>query len=188
MCKGEVAYLRLTPKAHNDMYHTSSLSLIRSPEEKAQILADVGPDIYIKMTVTNIKRDPKCGQHASWPEKLKFYERVRLTGRELSEQQEWSNAKSLYARCIGIFRNVSKQQRELLTESESHQRDEILNLMNLNAALCSLKRDLFKDAIKHAQEALSYQAKNPKAYYRMYCGHKGLNDLDKAKENLEMAI
>lgn len=86
MIKGEVAYLKLGPEAHNEIYHTSRCSFIRTDKEKAQILADVGSTIYIKVSLTNIKRDPKCSQHASWPDKLKFFEKVRLTGRELCEQ------------------------------------------------------------------------------------------------------
>lgn len=62
MLKHEVAYLVLSPAAHNNMYHESlvNLSMIRTPEEKAKILASVGDLIYIKLTVANIKRDPKC--------------------------------------------------------------------------------------------------------------------------------
>lgn len=108
MRKGEVAYLVLTEDAHRKMYHTSNLSMIRTDEEKAQIFKDVGTQIWIKVTMTNIKRDPKCQQHAPWDDKVKYYEKVRLTGKELCEQQEWSNAKNLYARCIGLFKNISK--------------------------------------------------------------------------------
>lgn len=62
------------------------------------------------MHITNIKRDPKCENTATVEEKLKFFERVRITGRELCEQGEWSNAKNLYSRCIGLFKNMPKLQ------------------------------------------------------------------------------
>jgi hypothetical protein len=75
----------------------------------------VGPDIYIKVTITNIKRDPKCDTQAPWEEKIQFFERVRITGKELCEENEWSNAKNLYARCIGIFKNMPKKQKDSLT-------------------------------------------------------------------------
>lgn len=45
-----------------------------------------------------------------------------------------------------------------------------------------------QDAIKHAQEAITYQKNNPKAYYRMFMAYRQINDLDRAKENLELAI
>ncbi len=123
------------------------------------------------MHVTNIKRDPKCDQNASWSEKLKFYERVRITGKELSEENEWSNAKILYSRCLSLFKNISKAQRESFNEQELRKRDEILNLLNLNLALCLLKKNMPNDAIKCAQEALLSKKVNPKAHYRMYLAY-----------------
>lgn len=47
---------------------------------------------------------------------------------------------------------------------------------------------MHNDAIKHCKEALTFVKTNPKAYYRMSVAYKALNDLDRAKENLEMAI
>ena len=90
------------------MYHESQVSLIRSPEERQSILDSTGSQIYIKVTLTNIKRDPKCNQNATWSEKISFFEKVRVTGKELCELEEWSNAKSLYARCLGLFKNVTR--------------------------------------------------------------------------------
>lgn len=68
----------------------------------------MGPNIYIKVTITNVVRNPKCETKATWEEKTAFFDRVRSTGKELCEESEWSNAKTLYARCIGIFKNMPK--------------------------------------------------------------------------------
>jgi len=70
----------------------------------------------------------------------------------------------------------------------NEKRDEILNILNLNVAQCLLKKNMHNDAIKHCKEALTYVKHNPKAYYRMSIAYQALNDLDRAKENLEMAI
>ena len=145
-------------------------------------------DIYIRVHITNIKRDPKCDTKASLDEKLRFFERVRITGKELSEEGEWSNAKNLYSRCIGLFKNMPKPQKDSLTPELQAKRDEILNILNLNVAMCLLKKNMPNDAIKHAQEAISYEKNNPKAYYRMFMAYRQINDLDRAKENLELAI
>ena len=53
MRKGEIAYIELSPYAHRDMYHKSfeSLSPIRTAEEKAKIIASVGKNIWIKVTI-----------------------------------------------------------------------------------------------------------------------------------------
>lgn len=51
-----------------------------------------------------------------------------------------------------------------------------------------LKKNMPHDTIKHALEALTYEKNNPKAYYRMFMAYRSINDLDRAKENLELAI
>ncbi len=51
-----------------------------------------------------------------------------------------------------------------------------------------LKKNMPHEVIKHAQEALTYEKKNPKAYYRLHQAYKVMNDLDRAKENLLLAI
>ena len=75
MRKGEVSFLKLTPAAHHNMFRSCGQSFHRTPEEKEQIRQSVGPDIYIKVTITNIKRDPKCDTQAPWEEKIQFFER-----------------------------------------------------------------------------------------------------------------
>ena len=51
-----------------------------------------------------------------------------------------------------------------------------------------LKKKMPNDAIKHCNEAISYDKSNPKAYYRLSQSYLALNDLDRAKENLTLAI
>jgi len=51
-------------------------------------------------------------------EKLLFFEKVRTTGKELCEDKEWSNAKNLYSRCIGLFKNMPKKQKDALTADQ----------------------------------------------------------------------
>jgi hypothetical protein len=92
--------------------------------------------------VTNIKRDPTCDAKATWEEKVLFFEKVRDVGRELCAEGEYSNAKTLYARCLGAFKNMPKKQRESLSEEMNLRRNEVLNVLNLNTALCLLKKDM----------------------------------------------
>ncbi len=63
-----------------------------------------------------------------------------------------------------------------------------MNVLNLNVSHCLLKKNMPIDAIKHCKEALTYVKKNPKAHYRLALAYKSQNDLDRAKENLEIAI
>lgn len=104
----------------------------------------VGPTIWIKVSITNIKRNPKCDTQAPLDQKLVFYDKVRDQSRELIGLfQEYSNAERLYSRCISIFKNMPKRQKESLTEEQKEQRDEILNVLYANSALCFLKKGRF---------------------------------------------
>lgn len=140
------------------------------------------------MQIQNIKRDPKCETSATLEEKLKFFERVRITGKELCEEKEWHNAKNLYSRCIGLFKNMPKKQKDSLSPEQQLEREEILTILNLNVALCLLRKNMAPECIKHCQEAIKISPKNPKGYYRLCQAYKMVNDLDRAKENLLKAI
>ena len=85
-------------------------------EDKEEIKKTVSKEIFIRIYVHSIKRDPKCETQASLEEKLKFFERVRITGKELCEEKEWHNAKNLYSRCIGLFKNMPKKQKDSLSK------------------------------------------------------------------------
>ena len=79
----------------------------------------VGPTIWIRVNLTNIKRNPKCDTQAPLDQKLVFYDKVRDMSRELiSLFKEYSNAERLYSRCISIFKNMPKRQKESLTEEQ----------------------------------------------------------------------
>ena len=83
---------------------------------------------------------------------------------------------------------MPKPQKDALTPELQKKRDEILNILNLNVSMCMLKKNMPHDTIKHALEAITYEKNNPKAYYRLFMAYRVINDLDRAKENLEMAI
>ena len=141
----------------------------------------VGPTIWIKVSITNIKRNPKCDTQAPLDQKLVFYDKVREQSRELIGLfQEYSNAERLYSRCISIFKNMPKRQKESLTEEQKEQRDEILNVLYANSALCFLKKGRYPDCIKSCKNALEFKANNPKTHYRMALAYKAENDFDRS--------
>lgn len=114
---------------------------------------------------------------------------MRITGKELCEDQEFTNACKLYQRCAGLFKNVSRAQRDTLSEHEfSVHRLEIIGILEVNAAQCFFRRSLFKDCLKHCQEALSLKHNEVKAHFWMYKAYAQLKDLDNAKASLEAAI
>ena len=59
------------------------MKLQRTDEDRERMANSVGPTVWIKVTIVNIKRDPKCDIHAPLEKKLVFYEKVRETSREL---------------------------------------------------------------------------------------------------------
>lgn len=83
---------------------------------------------------------------------------------------------------------MPKKQKESLTEEQRVQRDEILNILYANSALCFLKKNRYPDCIKSCKNALEFSKSNPKTYYRMALAYKGENDFDRAQENFKQAI
>jgi hypothetical protein len=73
MRKGEICFLKLGVEAHKRMYHSVDLNQVRNEAEREQIRNSIGPDIYMKISVTNIKRDLMCDGKATWQEKIAFY-------------------------------------------------------------------------------------------------------------------
>jgi tetratricopeptide (TPR) repeat protein len=63
-----------------------------------------------------------------------------------------------------------------------------MSLLLLNVSMCFLKKNMLQDCIKACTEALTFEPICPKAHYRLYLAFKSLNNLDKAKEHLEIAI
>ena len=180
MLKNQVAFIKVAQSQHKGIYHQQNLNKQKTVAEKEHMQKTVGPDIYIRVTITNIKRDPKCDTGTPLDEKLVFYEKIRGICRDLVAEGEYSNAKKLYARCISIFKNMPKKQKESLDDEQKKQRDEILNVLNSNSALCMLKKKMYKDCIKFAKDAISYQKHNPKAYFRMALAYKEESDFDRA--------
>jgi hypothetical protein len=42
------------------IYHASNISSLRSLEDREKIAKTVGEDVWIRVYIQNIKRDPKC--------------------------------------------------------------------------------------------------------------------------------
>ena len=156
--------------------------------EVAKAAAPPGNDIYIHINLTNIRRDPKCSNTAAFEVKLAFFEKIRPLCKELIAENEHSNARAIYARAINCFKNMSKKECNELTEDQQQVRKEVLNILLLNSALCLLKKKMYPQCIKAANDALIYVPESPKAYYRIALAYKELNESDDAKENFEKAI
>ena len=103
--------------------------------------AEVGPTIWFKIEVVNIKRDVRCEMTASLEVKLAFYEKVRIVCRELVSFSEYSNAENLYSRCAQTLRSIPKTKLEELTEEENRTRNTALTTLFTNLAFCLIKKN-----------------------------------------------
>ena len=110
MRREQVAFLRIEQSRHEGIYHKKNMSLQRTKEDRERMKNAVGPTIFIRINITNIKRNPKCDTQAPLDQKLVFYDKVREISRELIGLfQEYVNAERLYSRCISIFKNMPKR-------------------------------------------------------------------------------
>ena len=89
---------------------------------------------------------------------------------------------------LGEFKNIPKKIRDSLDEEQKDERIDIMVILNLNLALCHLKRDKASDAIKHCKDAIELNPKECKAYYRLAQAYKMNNDLDQAKDAFTESI
>ena len=156
--------------------------------ETAKKAGPIGNDIWIQISMTNIRRDPKCSNTAPFEVKLAFFEKIRVICKDLIAENEHSNARAIYARAIDCFKNMPKKELALLTKDQLKTRNEVLNILLLNSALCLLKKKMYPQCIKSAQDSLIYCAESPKAYYRIALAQKELKQFDEAKVNFEKAI
>ena len=63
-----------------------------------------------------------------------------------------------------------------------------MHILLLNIALCHLKRNNPREAVKCCKEAIEVKSDNPKAFYRLGVAQKANGELEPAKESLLKAI
>lgn len=148
----------------------------------------IGDDIYIKFTISKIKRNPICTDPKTFTGIMNYLEKVREVGKELMNEGEYINAQDLYKRILPQFKNMPKTMRDALSKDEHQQRNDALHLLLLNISFCHLKRNQPIEAVKTAHEAMEYNKENPKGYYRLAMAQKANGEFDQAKENMIKAI
>ena len=180
MCKGEVAWLKMSPKVHKNMYH-------KMPGHHVDT-SKIGESIFLKLFVDTLKRDPQLKPNQPYKECLAYFDKIQELCKELVTEGEFTNAKNLYSRCLGPFKNLPKKQREELSEEDNAKRTEIMLKLNMNMSLCWRNLNKPGDAVKHANDAKDIDPTSSKAWYRLFQAYKQNSDLDLAKESLKQAI
>mmetsp|Transcript_34646 Transcript_34646/g.53006 ORF Transcript_34646/g.53006 Transcript_34646/m.53006 type:complete len:137 (-) Transcript_34646:522-932(-) len=117
MRKGEVVWLKMSPLVHRKMYH------FQKPHVDA---TKIGDWIYLKLYVESIKRDPPLANNQPYETNLAYFKMIRELCKELIIEGEFTNAKNLYSRCLGPFKNMPKTVRDNLNEEQKQEREDIL--------------------------------------------------------------
>lgn len=136
MRRGQIAWIKIGEFWHKGGYHTEKN--LRKPYMKAN--ADVTQTIWLKAEISNIKRDARCDNHATFEEKLAYYDKVRESCRELVGFQEYSNASDLYARCVQVLRSIPKIKLEQFSAVDLEKKDKALSTLFTNMSFCLLKK------------------------------------------------
>ena len=142
----------------------------------------------MKLHIDSVKRIPVYRDNKTYEGKLEYFEKVREIGKELIQEEQYPNAKEIYSRCLGEFKNMPKNIRDNLNEEQKQKRNDIMLILNLNLTFCHLKRNAPTDAIKCAKEAVKLDPKSSKGHYRLSMAYKLNKDLDLAKEHLKTAL
>ena len=86
MRKGEISWLKIASKYHNDIYHKYC--------KKDHIAkdAEIGKNIWIKLSIDSIKRNPLYKDKETYTGKCQYFETCRIICKELMEEEEYANA------------------------------------------------------------------------------------------------
>ena len=98
---------------------------------------------------------------------MTFFDKIRPLCKELVADDEISNARLIYSRCIDCFKNMPKKECNLLSEDQQKQRLDVLSILLLNCSHCYLKKKMYEQCIKSAKDAINFLPESPKAYYRI---------------------
>jgi len=83
-----------------------------------------------------------------------YFEKIRDICKELCSYGEYSNARTLYSRSIQSFFSIPKSQRELMPEEDRDKITSCGTILHTNVAFCFLRKKMYDDCIKHAEQAL----------------------------------
>lgn len=62
----------------------------------------------MKLIVESIKKNPKFVDEKTYEGRCAFFQNIRELGKELVVEEEYDNAKDLYSKCLGAFKNMPK--------------------------------------------------------------------------------
>jgi len=170
MRKGERARVTVLPKHAYGAKGNAALGV--PPDTVVVYEADV-------VDVVNAKESWEM----SLPEKIETMKRRKAVGNGLFGQERWHEAFDRYESAMRLVRYESK-----FDESQKNEAETLKEQVLANMAACKLKLQDWKDAIKHATEALSIDPKNVKVLFRRAQAHAHLEDHELAMIDIRAAL
>lgn len=182
MRRGEIVWIKFGEKYHDNLYHKFCKKGHLAPDYKP------GQFIWMKLHIFQVKRNPLQKKKDTFEDLVDYFEQVREVGKEVVVEKEFMNAKNIYTKTLGMFKNMQKKLKDALTEEQSLKRNEVMTVLNLNLALVLMKLNQPVDAERYAADAVKLDPKSSKAHYRHYLACFEINELEKARESLKEAI
>eukprot|EP01059_Diplonema_ambulator_P007903 TRINITY_DN17432_c0_g1_i1.p1 TRINITY_DN17432_c0_g1~~TRINITY_DN17432_c0_g1_i1.p1 ORF type:complete len:717 (+),score=330.38 TRINITY_DN17432_c0_g1_i1:323-2152(+) len=118
------------------------------------------------------------------PQRIKAAQERKDQGVKLFKAEDYVEAITRFVQALTHLKDIYD-----LDKAETKQkRDELALSCHLNIASASLKLKKYQHSIKNSTQALDYDPKSPKAFFRRGQAHRHLADFVEARKDLKMAL
>ena len=94
----------------------------------------------------------------------------------------------IYYSDLGIFDKSKEIYYRLLIKCKEFDRQDLLPLIRNSLCWVDIRDKDYQSLVNNANELLKYNLENPKCYFYLAWGYEHLNQKDKAKENIKLAL
>lgn len=117
------------------------------------------------------------------PQRLRAAQQRREQGQNLFKQEHWAESQTRFVQALSILGELY----DLKDEENKKKKDEIALSCHLNISSCSIKLQMWRNALNNATSALELSPQNPKALFRRGQAASMMNDYATARADLELA-
>lgn len=117
------------------------------------------------------------------PQRLRAAQQRREQGQVLFKQEHWAEAQTRFVQALSILGELY----DVKEEENKKKKEEIALSCHLNIASCSIKLQMWRNALNNATSALDLSPQNPKALFRRGQAASMMNDYAAARADLELA-
>jgi molecular chaperone DnaK (HSP70) len=117
------------------------------------------------------------------PQRLRAAQQRREQGQNLFKQEHWAESQTRFVQALSILGELY----DIKDEDTKKKKDEIALSCHLNISSCSIKLQMWRNALNNATSALDLSPQNPKALFRRGQAASMMNDYATARADLELA-